>query len=210
DALPGENTFLERLLAPLIQGEAQAAYARQVPRPDASPLEAFARRFNYPERPELRTAEDIPRLGIRAFFFSNVASAVETGTFRALGGFSEEVLVNEDMLFCASLLKAGHRVAYVPEAWVLHSHRYTLPQAFRRYFDIGVFMAQAGLPSAGGEGMRFLSRQLAHLGGRLDLWPRAVLEAGCKYLAWHLGRRHRLLPCALCRRLSQLPAWWKP
>jgi rhamnosyltransferase len=214
DARPASADFLEALVRPLGEGHAAAAYARQAPRPDARPTEVFARRFNYPETPAERTLADLPRLGIRTFFFSNAASAVARGPFEAVGGFPEMIIMNEDLMLCARLLKAGHTVAYQPAAVVCHSHHYTLGRTFRRYFDIGVFRAQAGPALAGvrwsGQGWLFTRRLFGHLvrSGAWTSLPRAAAETALKAAGVWAGRRYRCLPRSLRPRLSLHPAFW--
>jgi rhamnosyltransferase len=58
-----------------------------------------------------------------------------------LGGFKNNVVVNEDMLFAAKATLQGYSVYYSAAAKVYHSHSYSLPQTFKRYFNIGRFFA---------------------------------------------------------------------
>ena len=208
DALPADEHFIERLVAPIRAGTAVAAYARQLPYPDADPPEALARAWNYRPEAQLRTAADVGRLGVKAYFFSNVASAVDMTAFAEVGCFPADVIMNEDMVLCARLLHGGRTVAYAADAVVQHSHNYTIAQQFRRYFDIGVFFATHGhlLPGArtGGEGMRFVAHQMWGLlrAGRLGWALRCPVENAAKLFAMRLGRRHRLLPGWVLRRCS--------
>lgn len=214
DALPDDDGFLGRLLAPFADPAVGAAYARQVPYPDAPPPEVFARGWNYPATSERRSAADLERLRGRAVFFSNVASAVRRTAFDAVGRFPDGLIMNEDVVLCARLLRAGWTVCYAADAAVRHSHDYTLAQQFRRYFDIGVFHAQhrdllSGLAFAG-EGARFALAQLGWLVRRVRIgWAlRSPIENGLKFAGFHLGKRHRRLPRGLCRRLSMHRAHW--
>lgn len=214
DAVPVDEHFIARLVAPLAAGTAGAAFARQTTPPDANPLEAFSRRFNYPTASDVRLPSDIERLGVKAYFFSDAASAVGRALFWQVGGFPDWVIVNEDMVLCARLLQANFGVAYVAEAAVYHAHNYTLKQVFRRYFDIGVFMHQSreilvGAKS-GGEGMRFAVQQArAMLNGRhYGAAARSIVESGLKWIAFQLGRRSRFLPRRLNRFLSGQKAYW--
>ena len=214
DAVAANEAFLEHLLAPLGDGAAAAAYARQAPRPDAPAAEAFLRRHNYGDRDLRKTAADIPTMGVRAFLFSNVAAAIRRDVFLDVGGFPEGVIVNEDMLFCARLLRAGHTVAYQSRAVVVHSHRYSLGQQFRRYFDIGVFFSQASDQLEGARplrtGVRFARGQIRDL-VRANAWafvPRTVLECGLKFAGYRLGQYHKVLPTAVKSRLSRQKAYW--
>jgi len=214
DALPADEHFLERLTAPLRDGTAAASYARQLPYDDAYPPERLARTWNYPAVSHVRGAADSAGMGVKAYFFSNVASAVRRDRFEAIGGFPDDVIMNEDMVLCARLLAAGDRVAYCADAVVRHSHNYSIAQQFRRYFDIGAFFASHGhlLPGSavGAEGARFaISQLLALLRLGKPWWAmRSVIENGAKFVAFRLGRRNRLLPNALRRRFSMHAFHW--
>lgn len=215
DAVPADERFLEELARPIREGLAVAAYARQIPYPDAFPPEAFARTFNYPAVSSLRSEGDISRLGLRAFFFSNVASMVSKNAFLEAGRFPERTVMNEDMLLCAKLLRAGHRVAYRAEAIVSHSHNYRLDQQFRRNFDIGAFVSQSGAAlgetRVEGSGVKFALGQIGHLAssGAWTWIPRTVLELGLKFVAYQLGKRERALPLSVKRRFSMHPHYWR-
>jgi rhamnosyltransferase len=215
DALPADDRFIERLTAPLRADLAAASYARQIPYDDATPPEVLTRSWNYPAAGRIRTTGDVAEMGIKAYFFSNVASAVRRERLEAVGGFPDDVIMNEDMVLCANLLAAGNAVSYCADAVVRHSHNYSIVQQFRRYFDIGAFFASHGhlLPGGaiGGEGMRFAWNQFAmllrqrHLGWAL----RSPLENGAKLAALQLGKRHRLLPRWMKRRCSMHAFYWQ-
>jgi rhamnosyltransferase len=162
----------------------------------------------------VRTEADIFQLGVKAFFFSNVCSAVRADVFWELGGFPEDVVMNEDMTLAAKLLRAGYKVKYVAEAEVVHSHDYTLKQQFQRNFDVGAFFAEAGPELSGasvtGEGVRFVREQIAYVRrhGRADLIPLVIAEAAAKFSAFQLGKRHRLLPLGLKKKFSMHSYHW--
>ncbi|WP_230286335.1 glycosyltransferase [Deinococcus sp. 12RED42] len=214
DAVPMNPRSLEHLVKPILLNEAVATFARQVPRRKASLLESFSRYFNYPAQSRMRTRADIPEMGVKAFFFSNVCSAVRADVFRELGGFPDNVIMNEDMLMAAKVLRAGYAIKYVAEAEVAHSHDYSLKQQFRRNFDVGAFFADAGAmlegAAVGGEGFRFVREQLRYVmrRGRPDLLPLVVLEAGAKFSAFQLGKRHRFLPLSVKKRMSMHSYHW--
>ncbi len=214
DALPAHHGWLTALVAPLLAGEAAASYGRQLARADASPLEAFARAFNYPATSQRKTRDDIERLGVKAFFFSNACSSVLKTAFLEVGMYPERTIVNEDYLLAAKLLYAGYAIYYAAEAKVYHSHSYTLAQQAQRSFDIGVSLARGdnGVAEvrASGEGGRYLKAQLAHLWQerRYPLLPYAVLEAAARFTTFQLGRREAALPRALKRRLSMHRYFW--
>lgn len=214
DALPQDTTFLANLTAPLQHAPTVATYARQQAPDTASPLEQFARRYNYPPEGHTRTIDDLPDLGVKTYFFSDTASAVRRDVFEIVGGFPEWVIANEDMVLCARVLQAGHAVTYAAAAVVWHAHDYSLLKLFQRYFDIGVFMKQAEDiligAETGGEGLRFALAQLRFLllRGHLRWVLRSLIESPLKFAAFHIGKRAHRLPHPLRRRLSGQKAFW--
>ena len=114
---------------------------RQLPRQGAKPLEHFAREFNYPAKSILKTKDDIDTLGLKTFFCSDSCSAIRGSIFDKLNGFKSNVITNEDMLLAAKAILQGYSVYYSATAQVYHSHKYSLPQTFGRYFKIGRFFA---------------------------------------------------------------------
>ncbi|RJX22058.1 MAG: glycosyltransferase [Ammonifex sp.] len=217
DALPVDDRFLENLVRPLTDSSdplIAASFGRQSARNDAVPPEKFARLFNYPDTGMVKSRENLPRLGIKAFFFSNVCSAVRKWEFEAVGGFPEKIIMNEDMLLAAKLILRGYKVAYVPDAAVRHSHNYSIAQQFRRYFDIGAsFSMNRWLlehARAEGEGFRFVKEQLAWLlRHRHYRWiPHALALTLAKYAGYKLGLMEKRLPVSLKKRFSMHRLFW--
>ena len=71
------------------------------------------------ERPMLKNKKVQPEIGIKTFFFSNVCSAIKTKEFKELGGFPENIIMFEDLIFAAKAILKGYKIAYVPEAKVM-------------------------------------------------------------------------------------------
>ena len=142
DALPTDERCLEKLLAAFSSLDIAAAYGRQIARPDAPEYEKLTRQFNYPDQPRVWREAEIPRYGVKAYFFSNACAAYRRDVYLATGGFDAPIITNEDMMMAAKLLHAGYALAYTPDAAVYHSHRYTLRQEYRRNVRIGKVMEQ--------------------------------------------------------------------
>ena len=209
DALLASVDSVERLLAYFADESVGAAYGRQLPYPDASPLAAHARLFNYTARPQVKSYEDRASLGIKTPFLSDSFAAYRLSALQAVGGFPERVIIGEDMYAGARLLQAGYRVAYAADAAVYHSHDYSLGQDFRRYFDTGVFQQEQpwireAFGGAEGTGLQFVRSQLAYLWGlrAYGALLSAVLHNGIRLLGYRAGLLHCLLPSWLCRKLS--------
>lgn len=200
DALPVSKDFIARLIEPIDGRITAAAYARQIPGPEATPTEAFARLYNYPPESSSRHISSVHRRTLKTFFFSNAASAINRACFEEVGRFPSPVSTNEDMLLCARLMDAGYQIAYVAEAEVIHSHEFSLAEVFQRYFRIGAVArnhhATLRVERNPGEGLEFTRQQIAHLQsiGRSELIPSAIVEAGVKALAFYCGQWWRSQP----------------
>jgi rhamnosyltransferase len=217
DALPAHPTLLENLVKPLIERQdIGLVYGRQLPCPDASPLEAFNRRFNYPAIPQLKRKADRGHLGVKTVFCSNACAAYRSEALEAVGGFAPVVMC-EDQHVAARMLEAGYSIYYAADALVMHSHDYSLVEEFKRYFDLGVFFGSHerwivdhfGTTSREGyrlfrEGRRFLSGT-----GKAHLIPQLMLRLLIKGLGYQLGSREKLLPLSLKFRLSLHRNFWR-
>ncbi|MCD8082771.1 MAG: glycosyltransferase family 2 protein [Clostridiales bacterium] len=220
DAVPQDEYLIERLLEGLSQtgagGETVAmAYARQLPAKGCRVIERFTRSFNYPEEPMVKTAADLPRLGIKTYFASNVCCAYRKDIFDQLEGFTAETIFNEDMIYAAGAIAAGYAIAYVPEARVIHSHNLSPMQQFRRNFDMAVSQADhpevfEGVPSEG-EGIRLVKQTMWYLLRTFRPWliPSLILTSGMKYLGYRMGKRYRRLPRRVIRWCSMSPLYWE-
>lgn len=138
DAIPSNKHFVERLIYPFTLDDGIAiSTGRQIPRKDAAPFEKLVRNFNYPSVSSIRSASDIPELGIKTFFTSDCCCAYRRDIFLKLGGFSFPVKISEDLFFAAKAINSGYKIAYASDAEVIHSHNFTLSQQYKRNFFIG-------------------------------------------------------------------------
>ena len=191
------------------------AYGRQLPREECNIIERYTRRFNYPEKSLIKTKEDLPKLGIKTFFCSDVCAAYRRNYLLSAGGFENPTIFNEDMIFAGKRIYAGDKVAYVAEAKVIHSHNYTGRQQFHRNFDLAVSRAQhpevfEGVPSEG-EGIRMVKATAKYLVRNGYPWKvfMLVYQSGCKYIGYFLGKRYEKLPMWLILKCTSSRKYWK-
>ena len=214
DALPKDEAFLYEISRPIREGKAVAVTARQIAYPGANPLEVYARQVNYPVESHIRNLKDVESMGVMAYFFSNAASAVRKDIIKAIGGFPENVVVNEDMMLCARLLHEGYSVAYQAKAEVYHSHDFNLWAQFGRYFDIGIFFDQAGDPINAQNpiprGSVFAFGQIRYLieTGKWLWIPVSALESTIKLIAFQLGKHGKMFPQSVKRIFSRQKYFW--
>lgn len=164
DALPADDRFVENLIRPILEDpEVAISTGRQLPKPDARRFEQLVREFNYGPEPTMRSLADVPRLGIKAYFVSDVCAAYRRSAYLELGGFGATDM-SEDMLLAAKAVNAGWKVAYAADAEVYHSHNFTARQQYERNRAVGRFLERnASLLACGsevGEGGR-LARTVA-------------------------------------------------
>lgn len=215
DAVPRDRFLIAQLHAALWQSEDIAvAYGRQLPARDCNLMERYSRQFNYPETGRVKSLADLPQLGIKTYFCSDVCAAYRRDIWERVGGFITKTIFNEDMIFAASAMKAGYRVAYAAQAQVIHSHNYTVLQQLRRSFDLAVSQADhpevfADVP-AEGEGIRMVKSTARWLlsQGHPELVPVLAVQSAARYLGYRLGKSYRRLPMRLIRRLTMSPCYW--
>jgi rhamnosyltransferase len=134
DALPTDPAWLCGVVASLDDQQVAAAYVRQLPRPDATPVERFFQAHQYPAESKHYTAQPGEALPLDRIFFSNVCSVTRRQIALAFP-FNETLIMSEDQAFAKALLLAGYTTYYNAAVGVIHSHHYSLGTMFRRNFD---------------------------------------------------------------------------
>lgn len=216
DAVPEGETFLEKMVSGMKRGEKIAAsYARQLPKEDASVLEKATRSFNYPAESSLRTEADIPARGIKTFFLSDVASIYDREIFESLGGFTEQMIFNEDMLYAHKAVTSGYGIFYNGDAAVYHSHNLRLSEQFHRNFDLGV--SQADHPEVfqsvssekeGGSMVKTVTKELLKTGKWYYL-PYFVCQCGFKFIGYKMGKNYKKLSEKTVKKCSMNKHYWE-
>jgi glycosyltransferase involved in cell wall biosynthesis len=216
DAYAVDGLWLARLTAPLGRDDTVAGvYGRQLPHANATPPERYFLDFLYGPAPRVQRLRNDDDLTFHATLFSNVNSAMPRALWEAYP-FSEDIVMSEDQEWSRRVLKAGLAIVYEPEAAVHHSHVYSVAGSMRRFFDSGVSAEQSYVDgNASTAALRDAAARYAK--GELQwLWstgqrrwiPYTTIYELAKFAGLQLGRRHRLLPLALKRRMSAYPDYW--
>lgn len=215
DAVPRDNQLISNLVRALEDPQVAAAYARQYPKTDCNLAERYSRKFNYPTEPMRKTIKDLPKLGIKTFFCSNVCAMYRRDVFDKMGGFLHRAIFNEDMVYAGNAMYKGYAICYVPDAGVIHSHNYSCAQQFHRNFDLGVSQTDhpeifAGIKSEA-EGKRMVKDTISHFRhiGKSYLIPHYVVMCGCRFLGYRMGRRYKRLPKKMVKACSMNKAYWE-
>jgi rhamnosyltransferase len=214
DAYLSDSEALSHLIAPLVTSQAAIAYAKQIPHPGASFFEAFHRAYNYPNQSQLRSIHDTRQYGVYTFFCSDSCAAYSNAALNEIGGF-EEVLLGEDTVATAKILRNGHKIAYVAESIVYHSHRYSLWQEFCRSFDTGLARERYAslIRCEGGDrqrGVDYIKTMFSKLIKEKPwLFPYAVAYTAAKWSGYQIGKRSISAPIAFKHALSSQKFYWK-
>lgn len=135
------DDWLEKLIKPIVNGETEAAFSRQLTKYDN--IEKYTREKNYPEKSYISDKKMLEEVGLRAFFFSDASSAIKTEIFKKLNGYDGKNLpTNEDQYIAYKLITNGYKIKYCADSVVYHSHKFTLKQLYKRYYDTGKFYKQ--------------------------------------------------------------------
>lgn len=215
DATPEDATLIENLIKPFDDPMVASAYARQIPRDDATIDERFSREFNYPDVSFVKSQADESRLGIKTYFCSNACAMYRKSIFDELGRFPSKMIFNEDMVYAHKVITAGYKIAYAADARVIHSHNYTNKQQYHRNFDLAV--SQAMHPevfdsvSSESEGISYAKEAFKYF--KAHHRPLRFIPFGitCAYrlCGFKLGKRYEKLSHKKILKLTNSPLFFK-
>ena len=216
DAVMLEADGIESLTAPLRDDPRLAGtFGRHLAREDAPPHQAYYIRQRYGSEPRTHSEQSAGSAPLSQVSFSNVISAVRREVLLELP-FASDIVIAEDAEWCARVINAGYKVAYVPETTVRHSHEYSVRDTVKRYFDLGaaakrsVDAGREGGSRVTGEGLRFVRGEIEWMwrSGRRSAIPAAVAHEAARYVGFQLGVHHRYVPKHLRARISRTSVYW--
>ena len=141
DIVIESDEWLYELTKNIASGKVAAAFSRQITK--YNNIEKYTREKNYPEVSRIVSKNDIKRLGLNTFFFSDASSAIKTSVYKKLKGYDGKKLpTNEDMYIAYKLIMNGYKISYESNSVVYHSHNFTLKELYNRYKLTGEFMKQ--------------------------------------------------------------------
>ena len=211
--MPVDEYLVEKLTANL-RGKVAAAYGRQLAGKQSNELEKLSREFNYPPVSRIKSLEDLPELGIKTFFCSDVCAAYRRDIYEELGGFVRHTIFNEDMIYARHLIDAGYAISYTEKAEVIHSHNYSGIEQLHRNFDLGVSHAQFPEEFSGiraeAEGRKLVLQTCRYLLKLHKPWliVKLIWQSGCKYIGYFLGKHYQKFPVWFVKRCSMNHSYW--
>lgn len=141
DVIINDENWLSKLTNPIINNECEATFSRQLC--DNNSIEKYTRESNYPNESYINSKKDIEKKGLKTFFFSDAACAINRKIFVELNGYDNKNLpISEDMYFAFKLIMNGYKIKYCADSEVIHSHDFSLKQYYERYKLTGMFFKQ--------------------------------------------------------------------
>jgi rhamnosyltransferase len=204
DAIPMGTMWLTALLAPLrADPDVAGTFARQQARPNASAitrhmLASWVAASPQPRTASLGSAGDLtdrsPMERLRYCAFDNVCSAVRMSVWRSHP--FPDVPIAEDLAWAKTVLLAGSRLAYVPDALVTHSHdraaSYELARTWVLHQRLHHLFGLRTIPSMRALARAIPSALVEHLAvlrqARVPYLSRDAARALALAFAWPLGQ----------------------
>ncbi len=193
DVVIESDMWLYNLVNPIIKGECEATYSRQITK--FNNIEKYTRESNYPDKSKLKTKDDIKELGLKAFFFSDAASAIKTSVFKELNGYDgKDLPTNEDMYFAHKLITSGYKIKYVANSVVYHSHNFTLKELYERYkltgqfFKANSYLDEYGTTDSGFKLAKYVLKRIIQE-HRFLLLFRFPFDMAARYIGMKVGKK---------------------
>ncbi len=214
DAVLTNQNSINKLVECLSKPNVASAYGRQRPNHNASAIAVHHREFNYPDVSSEVHSDRIQYLGIKSFFCSNSFAAYKRSALMEVGGFTERLIMGEDMIAVKALILSGYTHVYCAQSLVWHSHNFTLNEEIGRYFDMGVLHVSVSdlkqyLGATKKAGRGFVQSELNYtwkIGWSLFL--QSILRNFLRASAYYMGRHYKLLPARLSKYLSSSQTYW--
>ena len=141
DIVIESDLWLYNLTKDIASKEVAGTYSRQISK--YNNIEKYTREFNYKSISRTVSKKDINELGLKCFFFSDAASAVNKEVFIKVNGYDNKDLpISEDMYLAYKLINSDYKIKYCADSIVYHSHNFSLKELYKRYKLTGKFFKQ--------------------------------------------------------------------
>ena len=193
DVVIDDELWLYNLVKDIGDNGIVAAYSRQLTK--YNNIEKYTRESNYPAVSKVVSKDDIPKLGLKTFFFSDASSAIDAKIFKKLNGYDGKVLpTNEDMYIAYKIINNGYKIKYCAESVVHHSHNFTLKEVYKRYKLTGEFFKQNryldnyGTNSSGADLAKYVLKRIVQE-KNIKLIFRYPFDMGARLLGMKAGKK---------------------
>lgn len=190
------DDWLEKLVKPIIDGQAEASFSRQLTKYDN--IEKYTREMNYPAESYINTKDDIEKKGLQTFFSSDASAAIKTEIFKQLNGYDGmNLMASEDMYISYKIIMNGYRIKYCADSVIYHSHNLTLKELYKRYYNIGDFFRQNkyldkyGTNKSGGGLAKYILK-MAIKEKNFKVLLRFIPDMAARFIGMKMGKLRRM------------------
>lgn len=193
DVIIKDKLWLYNLIKDIGKNNIVATYSRQITK--YNNIEKYTREANYPSESKIVSKEDIPKLGLKTFFFSDASSAIDTNIFKKLKGYDGKKLpISEDMYIAYKIINNDYKIKYCADSVVYHSHNFTLKEVYDRYKLTGKFFKENSYldnygtnKSGGGLAKYILKRAIEDKNFKVLL--RFLPDMGARFIGMKVGKK---------------------
>lgn len=193
DVIIKDKLWLYNLIKDIGKNNIVATYSRQITK--YNNIEKYTREANYPSESKIVSKEDIPKLGLKTFFFSDASSAIDTNIFKKLNGYDGKKLpISEDMYIAYKIINNDYKIKYCADSAVYHSHNFTLKEVYDRYKLTGKFFKENSYldnygtnKSGGGLAKYVLKRAIEDKNFKVLL--RFLPDMGARFIGMKVGKK---------------------
>ena len=192
DIIIEREDWLYNLTNPIAIGECSASYSRQISK--SKGIEKYTREKNYPENSYIKSKDDIEKMGLKTFFFSDASSAISNKALKELNYYDDKDLsISEDMYIAYKLIMNGHKIKYAADSIIIHSHNFKFKELYKRYYDTGIFfkensyLDEYGTNKAGGGLAIYVMKRIFQekdFGAFLRFWPDMI----ARFIGMKMGK----------------------
>ena len=194
DIVIEKDNWLYELTNPIASGEVDATYSRQITK--YNNIEKYTRESNYPDKSSIKSKDDLEKLGLKTFFFSDAASSIKKETFIKLNGYDNKKLpISEDMYIAYKLIMNDYKIKYVAESEVYHSHNFSLKEIYDRYRLTGIFFKENsyldkyGTTGSGASLAKYVLKRIIQE-HRIKLLFRYPFDMAARLFGMKAGKKH--------------------
>lgn len=192
DVIIKDKLWLYNLIKDIGKNNIVATYSRQITK--YNNIEKYTREANYPSESKIVSKEDISKLGLKTFFFSDASSAIDTNIFKKLNGYDGKKLpISEDMYIAYKIINNDYKIKYCADSVVYHSHNFTLKEVYDRYKLTGKFFKENSYldnygtnKSGGGLAKYVLKRAIEDKNFKVLL--RFLPDMGARFIGMKVGK----------------------
>lgn len=176
-----------------INDDIAACYSRQITK--YNNIEKYTREFNYPSKSKIVSKNDIKKLGLKTFFFSDAAAAINRKIFVDLNGYDQKKLpISEDMYIAYKIINSDYKIKYCADSIVYHSHKFSLKEIYDRYKLTGKFFKENsyldnyGTTGSGAKLAKYVLKRIIQE-RRLELLFRYPFDMAARLIGMKVGKR---------------------